>query len=133
MNRRETTQESLEPHAELRSPCQVDNGIFIRQKDVYKKYLFSDMLWIEASGNYSYIHLKNRAKIIVVEHLSGLESLLPPHQFIRIHRSHIVNINSIDAFIGNQLCIGDIRLSVSAPYKKEIMRCFTVLGPGKQE
>lgn len=106
----------------------IDSGIFIRQKDIHRKYLFLDMQWIEASGNYSYIHLRNRTKIIVVEQLSRIERLLPSDLFIRIHRSIIVNIDWIDGFIGNQLCIGDTRLSVSAPYRKRTMECFTILG-----
>lgn len=86
------------------------------------------MQWVEASGNYCYIHLRNKSKIIVVEQLSRIEPLLPANLFIRIHRSFIVNIDSIDGFIGNQLCIGDERLNVSAPYRKQTMECLTILG-----
>lgn len=117
--------------AELRSEIptpRICGGIFIRQKDFHRKFLYTDMQWIEASGNYCYIHLKNRSKIIVVEHLSRIEPLLPADRFIRIHRSFIVNIDSIDGFIGNQLCIGDARLNVSAPYRRQTMECLTILG-----
>lgn len=106
----------------------IESGIFIRQKEYHKKFLYLDMQWIEASGNYCFIHLRNHSKIIVVEQLSRLEPMLPSDIFIRIHRSYIVNIHSIDGFIGNQLCIGDARLSISAPYRKHTMQYFTILG-----
>lgn len=110
------------------SPSHVDNGIFIRQNEYLRKFLFTDIQWLEASGNYCYIHLANHASIIVVEHLSTIEKALPKETFQRIHRSYIININAVEAFIGNRICIGKARINISAPYRKTIMSCFNILG-----
>jgi two-component system, LytTR family, response regulator len=53
-----------------------------------------DIDWIEAEGNYVRLHVGNREHEFR-ETLSGLEPRLNPSEFLRIHRSTIVNIQRI--------------------------------------
>jgi len=59
-----------------------------------KKRIFfvpiSNVLWIEATGNYACIHTANDSHILR-ETLSHLEEKLAPHHFIRVRKSAIVN------------------------------------------
>jgi two-component system LytT family response regulator len=50
--------------------------------------------WIEANGNYARVHVGPRTHEIR-ETLSSLERKLNPHDFLRIHRSTIVNVHLI--------------------------------------
>jgi two-component system, LytTR family, response regulator len=50
--------------------------------------------WIEAHGNYARLHVGVRTHEIR-ETLNALEHILDPHEFLRIHRSTIVNIRAI--------------------------------------
>jgi two-component system, LytTR family, response regulator len=50
--------------------------------------------WIEAEGNYVNIHTGKKSHLLR-ETISGLESQLDPREFVRIHRSAIVNISRI--------------------------------------
>ena len=52
---------------------------------------FEDILWLHASSNYIEVHLKDRV-VLHRESLSNMESKLPKNQFLRVHRSSIVNI-----------------------------------------
>jgi two-component system LytT family response regulator len=52
--------------------------------------------WIEAERNYIRLHVGGRTYLLR-ENLSRIESALDPTIFCRIHRSTIVNINSIQA------------------------------------
>lgn len=54
----------------------------------------SDIEWIDASGNYANLHLKNNIYPMRIT-MEKLEKLLPSN-FIRIHRSSIVNLEYID-------------------------------------
>jgi len=54
----------------------------------------ADIVWIEADGNYARVHLRNRQHT-VRETLQVLEHRLDPRDFVRIHRSAIVNVNHI--------------------------------------
>ena len=53
-----------------------------------------DIQWIEAAGNYARIHAAGRS-YDVRETLSSLEGKLDPADFLRIHRSAIVNIQFV--------------------------------------
>jgi two-component system, LytTR family, response regulator len=53
-----------------------------------------DIDWIEAEGNYVRLHIGNRAYEFR-ETLAAVEEKLSPSEFIRIHRSTIVNIHRI--------------------------------------
>mgnify|MGYP005857821633 CR=1 FL=1 len=50
--------------------------------------------WIEAAGNYAVLYCK-KEKYLYRETLKSLEEQLDPAQFVRIHRSKIVNIDRI--------------------------------------
>jgi two-component system, LytTR family, response regulator len=50
--------------------------------------------WVEADGNYSRLHVGTRHHEIR-ETLTSLEHKLNPHDFVRIHRSTIVNVHRI--------------------------------------
>lgn len=53
-----------------------------------------DIDWIEAEGNYVRLHMGNQSHLLR-ETMKGMESVLDAGQFIRIHRSTIVNADRI--------------------------------------
>ena len=52
-----------------------------------------DIIHIEADSNYSVFYLTNNEKITVSKVLKEYEEILPDDQFVRIHKSSIVNLN----------------------------------------
>jgi two-component system LytT family response regulator len=56
--------------------------------------LTADIDWIEAEGNYVNVHTARKSHLMR-ESISGLEAQLDPKEFIRIHRSTIVNLRRI--------------------------------------
>ncbi|MBV8406135.1 MAG: LytTR family transcriptional regulator [Alphaproteobacteria bacterium] len=50
-----------------------------------------DIDWIEAAGNYAVLHVGGD-RLEIRSSLSKLESELDPRRFVRVHKSHIVNI-----------------------------------------
>ncbi len=52
--------------------------------------------WIEAAGNYVRIHA-GADSWLLRETMSGIDTKLPPGQFVRIQRSVIVNLDRVDA------------------------------------
>ena len=59
--------------------------VFIKTRDIH---------WIESAGNYARLHLESRHHE-VRETLTSLEGKLNPQEFVRIHRSIIVNTHYI--------------------------------------
>nr|WP_260409422.1 LytTR family DNA-binding domain-containing protein [Pedobacter cryoconitis] len=58
----------------------------------------NEIIRIEADSNYSIFHLDNREKITVSRVLKDYEEILPENQFIRIHKSSIVNLNYLKEY-----------------------------------
>ncbi len=58
--------------------------------------LVDDIEWIEAVGDYAGLHVGNRTHLMR-ETLAVLEAKLDPKKFARIHRSAIVQLNSVAA------------------------------------
>jgi two-component system LytT family response regulator len=54
----------------------------------------SEIDWIEASGNYVTLHA-GKASHMLRSTMNALEPKLDPQQFVRIHRSTIVNLDSV--------------------------------------
>lgn len=103
------------------------DGLFIRQNDYHKKYLYTEILWVEASRSYSYLYLKDGTKIIVAHPLVMVGRKLPCHHFARVHRRYILNLNYINAFIGNSARIGEQLFPVSDHYQRELLELFDFL------
>jgi hypothetical protein len=69
-----------------------------------------DIDWIEAAGNYMNLNLDSRSYPLR-ETMAGLESKLDPTQFVRIHRSTIVNLDKVASI--NPLDSGDYEVTLS--------------------
>lgn len=52
----------------------------------------------EADTSYCKIFLTNNEKITITKSLKDTEELLPPDCFLRVHKSHLVNINHIKVY-----------------------------------
>jgi two-component system LytT family response regulator len=68
----------------------------------------SDIIRIEADGNYSTFFLHDGRKILVSKPIREYEELLIEKGFHRIHKSHIININKLSYF--DKLDGGDVKM-----------------------
>ncbi|WP_316737589.1 LytTR family DNA-binding domain-containing protein [Pedobacter aquatilis] len=64
----------------------------------FKMIDVDDIIYIEADSNYSVFHLNNHDKITVSKVLREFEELLPSEQFVRIHKSSIINLNHLKEY-----------------------------------
>jgi two-component system, LytTR family, response regulator LytT len=81
---------------------------------------FSEILYIESLADYVIVHTEKKEDINSKEKISVLENRLPI-QFLRIHRSFIVNTDKISRFNYNEVEIGDVVLNIGRSYKKDIL------------
>lgn len=52
-----------------------------------------DVLYLESSRNYTFIHLKNGKKILLSKTLGWIVPELPKATFIRVSRCHAINLH----------------------------------------
>jgi DNA-binding LytR/AlgR family response regulator len=98
-----------------------DDSIFIRADGKIFKILQNDILYAEASGNYTKVVTINNIFMPAMT-FSAAEELLPKKIFIRIHRSFIINKNKIGHIEGNRVFIGKIEIPVGTNYKESFLK-----------
>lgn len=59
---------------------------------------FNEIIYCQASENYSYIHTISKDTLLVTKTLKNLEEQLPASCFFRIHKSLLLNINYVKSF-----------------------------------
>lgn len=94
--------------------------IFFKADKKIVKYYLADILFIEGSGNYIKVHSKNDKPLMVLDKLSDLLEKLPSKQFLRIHKSFIINISHIIRIEGNMVLISDKEIPISTTFKKDL-------------
>lgn len=92
--------------------------LFIKSEYKIRRINFADILYIEGMKDYIKIYLKNEASpILSINSLKTLESKLPASDFMRIHRSFIVNLNRIETIERFRIVFGKVYIPVSDQYK----------------
>ncbi len=76
--------------------------IFVKADKKLIKVHYQDILYIEGLKDYVIIRQDN-SRVITLQTMKSLEDKLPQGMFKRIHRSYIVNIERIDAVVGNMV------------------------------
>ncbi|WP_246197809.1 LytR/AlgR family response regulator transcription factor [Chitinophaga agrisoli] len=94
---------------------------FIRAGNGYEKIAYHEILYIEATQNYSTLYT-TRAKYMTLTTMRSLEAQLPAGRFLRIQKSYIVAVDKIQSFSGTEIVIGNDKLPVSKNYKDELMK-----------
>jgi len=76
--------------------------IFVKADKKLVKINYHDIIYIEGLKDYVIIR-QDDSRVITLQTMKSLEEKLPQHIFKRIHRSYIVNIERIDAVVGNMV------------------------------
>lgn len=58
-----------------------------------------NILRCEANGNYTTFFFDNGKNLLVTKTLKEFDNTLQPHDFLRVHQSHLVNTHFIKAFV----------------------------------
>lgn len=82
---------------------------YISVKADYKVSLvrIADIVYIESEGEYVRMHLCDGSTITTLFRLKNMEAALPSEQFMRIHRSYIVNLRAIRSYVRGRIFLSD--------------------------
>lgn len=95
--------------------------LFVTVDRLKKKIDPDDIIYIEGLKDYVQICL-DTGKIITRETMNHMEQQLPYFNFLRIHRSFIINIDKIKTVGYDEICVGKDTLPVGRTYKNEVLR-----------
>lgn len=93
--------------------------IFIKgdAKHKYHRLDLGRIHYIEGLRNYVQF-IGEDGRIVSLQNLGALEEELPGQQFVRIHKSYIVNLGHVQEVDGNSLLVGGRRLPVGESYRR---------------
>lgn len=97
-----------------------DEFMSIRDNKVVYRIAYKEIQYIQSWGNYLKIFLINDEVRIVRKTIKIVESELPDREFIRIHKSYIVNLHHIISLEGNQIKIEDQKLPIGKSYQVSV-------------
>ncbi|MDC8004560.1 LytTR family DNA-binding domain-containing protein [Aureisphaera galaxeae] len=98
----------------------LSDYFFVKTNRKMVKVHFNDILFTESYGEYVKIYTQDDM-ILALQTTGFMETVLPQKDFIRIHRSHIVNLNHILVIEGNLVTIASHKLTISKRMKDAFM------------
>ena len=98
----------------------ANDHIYVNVNKKFVKIKFEDILFIESIKDYIRIHLTN-SSVVTKDAISNFEEKLP-HEFLRTHRSFIVNTMKITAFTKVDVEIGKKEIPIGSSYKEDVIR-----------
>ncbi|NAS32076.1 response regulator [Flavobacteriaceae bacterium R38] len=105
----------------------VSGKITIPQLDGFEILQVTDIIYCKADDNYTEIYLENK-KLVASKTLKYFEGILSDFSFARIHKSYLVNVNTIVKYKkgkgGSVVLNTGKELVVSSSKKKELLSYF---------
>lgn len=82
---------------------------YLSVKADYKVSLvrIADIVYLESEGEYVRMHLADGSTITTLFRLKNMEAALPADSFMRVHRSYIVNLRAIKAYVKGRIFLND--------------------------
>ena len=115
------TQTVIVSQVDVEEPSVKSDYIFVRSERKMVKINFDDILYVESLSDYIKIHTKDTV-LVTRETISNLEMKLPSQQFLRIHRSYIINLNKTDSYTNEFIEIEKNAIPISRTYKENVLK-----------
>ncbi|MBX0291286.1 LytTR family DNA-binding domain-containing protein [Hymenobacter sp. HSC-4F20] len=116
-------------HAALRPPTsptpsepaeQADEVLFIRQDSRLHRVPVADLYYAE--GQKEYLMLYTAAgRMLTLQSFRGLEELLPPGRFARIHKSYFINLRHLEFVERNRVQVHGALLPIGETYRETFL------------
>lgn len=104
----------------------IKNSLFLKKNQHFERVDLQEILFLKADSNYCNVYTKSDRFIYSVG-LNKVEEQLPKERFVRVHRSYVVNINSVNGFEGNMLFVGKVKIPVSKAHKEDVFKRFRII------
>lgn len=98
----------------------LDDSIFVKSKRRLERVNVRDIKWVESEDIYALLIVKD-TRYILNQPLKVIEGRLPKN-FLRIHRSYIINVDLISAIEENDVIIDGKYLPIGKTYREALMK-----------
>ena len=81
----------------------------------------ANIIYLESAGEYVRLHLTDGTTLVTLFRLKNMESTLQSSQFMRVHRSYIVNLNHISGYTKGRIFLSnEDYIPIGENYKEQI-------------
>lgn len=111
---KESISSSGESHA-------ANDIVFVKKENVLVSVRKSDIMWVEAMGDYAVIHT-HKEKFTMHNTLKDIQEKLPAPSFIRVHRSFLIRADQIEKIEDNIISCNGKLIPIGKSYKEDVFR-----------
>jgi len=106
--------------------------IALNSQDKINVIKVEDILRLESSGSYTLFYTKEGEQILVTKTLKEYDAMLSDQGFLRVHQSHLINLDAIKEFVKNDggyiKMIDGVDVPVSSRKKSLVLKTLTKIG-----
>jgi DNA-binding LytR/AlgR family response regulator len=101
--------------------------VFMRtESQVYLKLDMQEILYLEADRSYCKVITTTRTFTLSTS-MNNVYDQLNHEDFIKVHRSYIVNVSRITSLEGNSIKIGETEIQMSKEYRDDLMGLLKII------
>ena len=108
------------PYPNEEVPETKPNRIFLRTNSKHVQIALDEILFVEASGNYVKIVMKEEV-FTIRGNLSSLIEHIPTRGLVQVHRSFMVSQKHIKSIEGNQITIDKYTVPISKSFRAQLV------------
>jgi len=97
----------------------LDNHIFVRVDNAHIKLGYDEIIYLEADGAYCNVVTQSKTYVQSISMNHVLERIRHK-DFVRVHRSYVINANKITKIDGNTITLGDHEVVMSKSMREEL-------------
>ncbi len=96
--------------------------VFVKSDYGTVKIKLKDIKYIQGLKDYLKIHISEEKPVLTLMTFKDIQIKLPENQFLRVHRSYIVNLRSIDAIQRSKVIVDSVRIPIGDSYKTDFLK-----------
>lgn len=93
--------------------------LFIKSGSKYFRITLNEIVYVQGMKDYLKIHTKEH-RLIIHQTMTEMERILPSRDFVRVHKSYLVALQSIKTISGNIIDMGIAEIPIGNIYKPNI-------------
>ncbi len=104
----------------LAAPAISNPFIFVKTDYRLLKIALADIYYLEGARDYVIIHT-SQEQILTLQSMKSLEDELPNEQFMRVHKSYVINLHQISFIERGRVAINGQLIPVSEQHKNRLL------------
>jgi len=101
------------------------NAVFLKMGRKIQRFDYNTIDYVEAYGIYTKVYDGDQMRV-VNERLSSLEKLLPGRNFIRVHKSYLININKITSYDRQNFWLDNTKIPIGISYRPRLQALLSL-------